>query len=136
MSHLGWLNFLINRQAAIITGALDAIDANDLKREVVLAAALFRQRDQLAAGILGGLFADDLVDFVFGEIAPEAVGRLHDEIAGRNADAVIIRADHRLLADRAREDRAKLAVHRIGNGDQPELELHAGIGVIAGNAPN
>ena len=127
---------VINGRAAIIAGRLDAVDADHLHGDVVLRAALFRERDQLPRGLLRREAADQVADLRIADARVQPVAAQHDAIALRDRGGIAIDADHRLLADAARENRTLFARQRLAFADQTEFPLHADIAVVRRKLPD
>src|SRR5256885_16863361 len=66
--------------------------------------------------------------------AVEPIAAVDDVIAAIDDEGMVIGAHDRVLPDAAREDAAQLAAFGFLNRDQTEFDLHAGIGVIVGDA--
>ena len=109
-------------------------DLDQLKRDVVVAAALFDQRDELAAGIVGMMAADDGAHLVIQDVGVQAVGAMEDEVAVVEKLGGEFRLAGRLHPHAARQLAALGARHRLALEHEPELHRQGRGHVVLGQA--
>ena len=123
---------LVQRDAAVVFDFLDLVDLQDLHGQVIVRAALFRQGDETAAGLGRREARHDVGDFAVGDISVQAVGTKYDPVALENRRVLHVNPDHRLSPDAPGQDGTVFAGLCFLLGDQPELLLHAYVGMVGG----
>jgi hypothetical protein len=107
------------------------LDANDLHGDVVVAAALVGEFDELLAGGLGLRRGDDLTDLLRAEQPVQAVGAQQEDVALSELEWKQVHEHVRLLAQAAQQHAAVLRRLGLFRGELAHFDLQGDPRVIA-----